>query len=94
MTTFSQSAIHRWAGLAMDSATYLLLEGAAFLVPIDPGPMAIYPQWAAPTTVKMIDATFLRGKNYFLSYKNITRACFRMFDTNINAQFKVSTLPP
>jgi hypothetical protein len=55
--------------------------------------MAIYPQWAALTTVKMINAMFLRDKNYFLSYKNITRACFRMFDTNIGAQFKVSNTP-
>jgi hypothetical protein len=89
----SQSAIHRWAGLAMDPATYQLLEGTAFVLPINPGPTAIYPQWASPTTVKMIDATFLRGENYFLSYKNIMRACFRMFDTNIGAQFKVSNTP-
>jgi hypothetical protein len=41
----------------------------------------------------MIDATFLRDKNYFLSYKNIARACFRMFDANIAAQFKVSNTP-
>jgi hypothetical protein len=77
----------------MDPAIYLFLEVTTFLVPIDPGPMAIYPQWAAPTTMKMIDSTFLRGKNYFLSYKNITRACFRMFDTNINARFKLSNTP-
>ena len=51
----------------MDPAIYLFLEVTTFLVPIDPGPMAIYPQWAAPTTMKMIDSTFLRGKNYFLS---------------------------
>jgi hypothetical protein len=41
----------------------------------------------------MIDATFLQDKNYFLSYKNFARACFRMFDTNVAAQFKVSTTP-
>ncbi len=69
---------------------YQLLKGTAFVVPINPCPVAIYPQWAAPTMVKMIDATFLRKKNYFLSYKNFVRACFRMFDTNIGAQFKVS----
>ena len=38
----------------------------------------------------MINTTFLRSKNYFLLYKNITRACFRMFNRNINAQFNVS----
>jgi hypothetical protein len=69
-----------------DPATYILLGGIAFAAINDPGPTAIYPQWAALTTVKMIDATFLRDKNYFLSYKNIERACFRMFDANIGAQ--------
>ncbi len=32
-------------------------------------------------------------ENYFLSYKNIERACFRMFDANIGAQYKVSNNP-
>jgi hypothetical protein len=62
-----QSAIHGWLGLAMDPATYLLLEGTPFVVPNYPGVVAIYPQWAAPTIFKMIDATFLCNKNYFLS---------------------------
>jgi hypothetical protein len=39
------------------------------------------------------DATFVQEKNYFLSYKNIERACFRMFDANIGAQYKVSNNP-
>jgi hypothetical protein len=58
-----------------------------------PGPTAIYPQWAAPTNIKMIDATFIREKNYFLSYQNIEQVCFRMFDANIGAQYKVSNNP-
>ncbi len=41
----------------------------------------------------MIDATFLHNKNYFLSYKNIFRMCFRMFYTNITKQFKVLNTP-
>ena len=49
--------------------------------------MAIYPQWTAPITVKMTNATFLHGKNYFLL------VCFQMFNTNINARFKVSNTP-
>jgi hypothetical protein len=88
-----QSAVLGWAGLAMDPATYQLLGEIAFAAIRDSGPTAIYPQWTAPTTVKMIDATFLREKNSFLSYKNIERACFRMFDANIGAQFKVSNNP-
>jgi hypothetical protein len=85
-----QSAIHGWSGLAIDPGMYLLVEGTPFAVPVDPGAVAIYPQWAAPTTIKMIDATFLCNKNYFLSYKNIPRACLCMFDANIATQFKVS----
>jgi hypothetical protein len=90
---FCSQAINGWLGLAIDPATYLLLEGTAFVIPMDPGATAVYPQWTAPTTVKMIDTTFLQDKNYFLSYKNIARACICMFDANIAAQFKVSNTP-
>jgi hypothetical protein len=77
----------------MDPATYIFLEGTPFVVPVNSDAVEIYPQWAAPTTIKMIDAMFLCNKNFFLSYKNIARACFRMFDANIAAQFKVSNTP-
>jgi hypothetical protein len=54
--------------------------------------MVIFPGGAAVarTVMKTTQATFNRGKNYFLSYKNISRACFRMLDANVLAQFKVS----
>jgi hypothetical protein len=76
----------------MDPATYLLLEGVAFPIPPNPGPMAIFAGGAgvARTAMKTIQATFDRDKNYYLSYKNITRACFRMLDANVSDQFKVS----
>ncbi len=32
-------------------------------------------------------------KNYYISYDNIHRACFRMLDANVSAQFKVSNNP-
>jgi hypothetical protein len=75
----------------MDPATYLLLEGAAFTIPPNPGLTAIFPGGAvvSRTAMKMIQATFDRDKNYYLSYKNITRACFRMLDANVLDQFKV-----
>ncbi len=90
-----QSIIHGWSGLAMDPATYLLLEGTAFTTPPNPGTMAIFPGGAgvAKTAMKTIQATFDRDKNYYLSYKNITRACFRMLDSNVSDQFKVSNNP-
>jgi hypothetical protein len=87
-----QSAIHGWSGLAMDPAAYNLLEGTAFVIPLDPGPTPVFPSGAAVarTVMKMTEATFVHDKNYFLSYKDITRACFRMLDANVSAQFKVS----
>ncbi len=90
-----QSAIHGWSGLAMDPASYLLLEGAAFTIPLDPGPTVIFPGGVAVarSIMKTTQATFNHDKNYFLSYKNITRACFHMLDSNVLAQFKVLNNP-
>jgi hypothetical protein len=88
-----RAAIHGWSGLAINPTTYLLLEGTALVIPMDPGATGVYPQWGACTTVKMIDTTFLQDKNYFSSYKNLARACFCMFDTNIAIQFKDSNIP-
>jgi hypothetical protein len=88
-----QDPIHGWSGLALDPAAYQLLTGQAFVIPANPGATAVYPQWAAPNEARTIDATFLRDKNYFLSYVNIHRACFRMLDANTANQFKVSNTP-
>jgi hypothetical protein len=87
-----QSAIHGWSGLAMDPAAYSLLEGTAFVIPPNPGPTPVFPGGVAVarTVMKTTEATFVRDKNYFLSYKNIIRACFRMLDANVSAQLKVS----
>jgi hypothetical protein len=42
--------------------------------------------------MKMADAIFLRNKNYYLSYKNINRTCFKMLDENVQPQYKVSNV--
>jgi hypothetical protein len=63
-----QSTIHGWSGLAMDPATYLLLEGAAFTIPLDPGPTEIFPDGlaVARTVMKTTQATFDRAKKLLL----------------------------
>jgi hypothetical protein len=91
--TCPQSPIHRWSGLAITSAMYLLLEPQPFVEPINPGDTAIYPPFSPPSTIKMIDAVFTRDKNYFLSLKDINQACFKMLDDLISNQFKVSNTP-
>jgi hypothetical protein len=59
-----QSAIHGWSGLAMDPATYLLLEGAAFTIPLNLGPTAIFSDGVAVarTVMKTMQATFDHDK--------------------------------
>ncbi len=84
-----QSQIHRWAGLAMEPNMYALLKTVPFAIPINPGNMPIYTQFATPSHIKMADAIFLCNKNYYLSYKNINHACFNMLDENVQPQYKV-----
>ena len=88
-----QSTTQGWSGLVMSPTIYSLLEANAFTVPVDPGPSASYTPFAPPATMKMIDAAFERDKNYFVSYKNIYRACFRMLDAMVPPSFKVSNVP-
>jgi hypothetical protein len=87
-----QSQIQGWAGLAMEPNMYALLEVVPFAIPINPGNAPIYTQFATPSHMKMADAIFLRNKNYYLSYKNIKCACFKMLDENVQPQYKVSNV--
>jgi hypothetical protein len=81
-----QSQIQGWAGLATEPNMYTLLKAVPFAIPINPGNMPIYTQFATPLHMKMADAIFLRNKNYYLSYKNINCACFKMLDENVQPQ--------
>ncbi len=75
-----QSAMHGWPGLAVDPAIYLLLEGTTLVLPTDPRATGVYPQWAAPTTAKMIVDTyfFIANTIRILIQANI-RGCIREF---------------
>ena len=44
-------------------------------------------------TQASIDANFLRERNYWLSYKNIKRACYNVLDETIDDAFKFSPDP-
>ncbi len=43
--------------------------------------------------MKMVDYVFKQNKNFFLSFTNINRACFRMLDDTVPNQFKASGQP-
>jgi hypothetical protein len=72
---------------------YALLEPTPFAIPGNPGPVAVYTQFATPSMIKTADNLFKRLQHEHQSYENIRRACFRMLDTNIADQFKVSNVP-
>ncbi len=77
----------------MTPAVYALLEPNPFVLPGDPGPAPVYTSFATPAAIKMIDASFKQDKNYFLTYKIINRACFRMLKDLVPNQYKVSNTP-
>jgi hypothetical protein len=87
-----QSQIHGWTDLVMDLGLYALIEPAAFTIPVNPGATPVHQPFAPPAMMKMVDYAFKRNKNYFLSYSNINRACFRMLDDSVPIQFKVSNI--
>jgi hypothetical protein len=76
----------------MEPNMYALLEAVPCTIPINPGDMPIYTQFATPSHMKMADAIFLRNMNYYLSYKNINQACFKMLYENVQPQYKVSNV--
>jgi hypothetical protein len=77
----------------MAPAMYALLEPNAFVAPVNLGPAPVSMPFATPAVIKMVDATFERDKNYFVSYKNINCACFRMLNELVPNQYKVSNTP-
>ena len=79
-----QSHIHGWAGLVMDLVMYALLRPTTpFVAVVDPGEYAIYVNFATKAAMKLTDKIFEQNKNYYLSFVNINRACFRMLNDNI-----------
>ena len=88
-----QSLIHGWTGIVMDPVMYALLEPTMpFAAITDPGNFAVYQKISTDAVIKMTNKVFARNKNYYLSFININRACFRTLNNNIGNQFKVSNL--
>ncbi len=77
----------------MDPGLYTSIEPVTFTVPLNPGALLVYQNFAPPAMMRMVDYAFERNKNYFLSFSNINRACSRMLDNSVPIQFKVSNQP-
>jgi hypothetical protein len=75
----------------MDPVMYALLKPTAPFASIgDPGDFPVYTNFATKATIKMTDKEFERDKIYYLFFGNINQACFRMLDSTMADQFKVS----
>ena len=88
-----QRPIHGWSGMVLSPINYALLEPTPFAVPGNPGPVAVYTQFATPAHIKQIDAIFLRLQKEHQPNGNIQGACFRMLNENVTSLFKVSNIP-
>jgi hypothetical protein len=100
-----QSTLHGWKGLVKARELYALLTPVPFWTPNNPGPSAIYVRALDPantvpdpapltrTEQATINTMFARCKHYFLSMKNIERACFTILNSTIKNTFKVSNNP-
>ena len=62
---------HRWAGMVLQPAIFALINATPFAPPPNPGLFAIYPQFALPAAMKMIDNQFKIDKNLYKTYNNI-----------------------
>ncbi len=72
---------------------YALIEPAPFIVPVDQGATPTYaPGFLNPTQIRTTEQIWENDRNYFLSYSNIHKACFRLLDELIRSEYKVSNL--
>jgi hypothetical protein len=55
-----QSQIHGWSGMVLSPMVYALLEPTPLAIPGNPGPVAVYTQFATPAMIKQINAVFKR----------------------------------
>ena len=53
-----QSQIHGWSGMVLSPMVYTLLEPTPFTVPGNPGPVAVYTQFATHAMIKQADNVF------------------------------------
>ena len=62
-------------------------------VPNNPSDVPMLPSFALAAAIKIAECLFESDKTYFMSYKNIYRACFKMLNNNIANEFKMSPDP-
>jgi hypothetical protein len=88
-----QSLVHCWTGVAMDPVMYGLIEPNLFVLPVDPGTTPTYAVgFQNPQQIKTTEQMWEHDRNYYMSYSNIHRACFRLLDELVRPEYKVSNI--
>ena len=81
---------HGWSGMATEPALYALVDSVPFVMPADPGPIAVYLTADTNAEMKMKNATFIREKNMFTSSDNIARAVTKLLKSGIEEKYQTS----
>ena len=88
-----QSSVYGWTGVAMDPVMYALIEPIPFAIPGDPGTTPPYNGgFQTQQMMKTTEMIWENDRNYFQSYGNIHRACFRLLDELVRPEYKVSNI--
>lgn len=83
---------HGWSGLAIEPALYALVDSTPWVMPTDPGPIALYLAADTSAEMKMKNATFIREKNMFTSADNISRAVTKLLKSGIEEKYQTSNV--
>ncbi len=72
---------------------YGLIQQNPFVIPVDPGATPTYAVgFQNPQQLKTTEKMWDNNRNYFMSYLNIHRACFRLLDELVRPEYKVSNI--
>ena len=79
--------------MVLQPAIFALLNAIPFTPPPNPGLYPVYPPFALPAAMKMIDNQFKIDRNLYKMYTNIHRAVYKVLQTNVLPQYQASTTP-
>ncbi len=72
---------------------YALIKNQKFIALSNPGASPPFLQFTTPQGIKTCKHLWKNARNYYLSYINISRACFRMLDKLVRDKYKGSNNP-
>ena len=84
---------HGWAGMVLQPAIFALINATPFATPPNPGLYAVYPQFAQPAAIKLINNQFKINRNLHKRYTNVHCAVYKLLQDNVLPQYQASATP-